>query len=96
VHAIYDGCWSFAVGQLGEVRAIPRGRSCASLQAGARRQRPVRDRHRYEPVKVTSEEGRAIDENDGADLAADAHIEALFGELAVLATLRIPALPQRE
>jgi len=25
VHAIYDGCWSFAAGQLEEGRAIPDG-----------------------------------------------------------------------
>jgi hypothetical protein len=63
VHAIYDGCWSFAVGQLEDGRSIPDGWTLTVEQEHPYSTRLVVDSG-AEPVEITGDQGGPIDEGD--------------------------------
>jgi hypothetical protein len=59
VHAIYDGCWSFAAGQIDESIAIPDGWTIRVEQEHAYSTRLVVDTG-TNSVRVTGEDGKAL------------------------------------
>jgi len=63
VHAIHDGCWSFAAGQLEEERSLPDGWSIAVALEHAYSTRLVVDTG-AELVEVTREGGKPINQED--------------------------------
>ena len=64
VHAIYDGCWSFAAGQLAKDRAIPAEWSVRVEQEHGYSTRLVIETG-DELVQVTREGGKPLDDGEG-------------------------------
>jgi len=62
-HAIYDGCWSFAAGQLEDGRSIPDGWSITVQQEHPYSTRLVVDTG-VEIVEVTREDGKPLQGED--------------------------------
>jgi hypothetical protein len=63
-HAIYDGCWSFAAGQLEDGRSIPDGWSVRVEQEHPYSTRLVIDTG-AELVEVTGEDGKPLHGGEG-------------------------------